>query len=225
MPDAYSMRPLRIAAILLLGAALSFLGLPARAVESLQVLALFQDKAMLRIDGENRLLRAGEVSAEGVRLIAADARRAVVEVSGEQRELTLGGHIATEFQSREAREVRILRDVSGAFLTTGTINGRRVEMMVDTGATVVALGSADAKRLGIPYRMEGRPVGVATASGSATGYLVTLDSVQVGEILVRNVEATVIDGAGPPKVLLGMSFLGRVEMQNSGAVLLLKKRH
>lgn len=225
MPDFRPVRWLRAAAIQLLGAAAMMLGPVACAVESLQVLALFQDKAMLRIDGENRLLKAGDVSPEGVGLISADARRAVVEVSGEQRVMTLGAHIATEFERREATEVRILRDASGAFLTTGTINGRMVEMMVDTGATVVAMGGADAKRLGIPYRMEGRPVRVATASGSATGYLVTLDRVQVGEILVRDVNATVIDGAGPPKVLLGMSFLDRVEMQNSGAVLLLKKRN
>ena len=64
--------------------------------------------------------------------------------------------------------------------------------------------------------------GVKTASGTATGYLVELDRVQVGEIVLRNVGATVIDGAGPPKVLLGMSFLSRLsgyEVRSDGLVL------
>lgn len=213
-------------AALLLGAlALLFGAAGAQSVERLRVLALFQGKAMLEIDGQTRLLAAGETGAEGVKLVSANARGAVVEVAGERRELALGQHVATEFVRRDAREVRIVRDASGAFVTTGTINGRLVEMMVDTGATVVAMGAADAARLGIPYEKEGRPVGVATASGSTTGYLVSLDRVQVGEILARNVPATVIEGAGPPRILLGMSFLDRVEMQHRGAVLLLRKKH
>ena len=212
-------------AVILLSAFGSLGVTPASAVERLQVLALFTDKAMIRVDGKNILLKAGETGAEGVKLISANAREAVVEVKGEQSVVRLGEHVGTGFQQPEAREVRILPDATGAFMITGAINGRMVDMMVDTGATVVAMGASEAKRIGIPYRMEGRPVSVNTAAGMATGYLVALDRVQVGEIILRNVNAAVIDGAGPPKVLLGMSFLNQVDMQNQGRMLLLRKRN
>ena len=81
-----------------------------------------------------------------------------------------------------------------------------------------------AKRLGIPYKLEGNPIHVNTASGVAAAYDVTLDRVQVGDIILKNVRGFVVDSNGPTRVLLGMSFLNQVKMEDQGSVLLLEKR-
>jgi aspartyl protease family protein len=204
---------------------LASFSLNAWAVERVRVMALFQDKAMLEIDGKNRLLRTGETSPEGVRLISADAREAVIEVDGEQQSYQLNTQVGGSYKEPESREAQIWRDNTGSFTTVGSINGRTVNMLVDTGATSVAMSEREAKRLGIPYRLRGKRVMVGTASGQALGYEVTLDQVQVGQVLLRNVGAMVIEGDSPREVLLGMTFLSRVQMDNQGTVMILRSNY
>ena len=194
------------------------------AVKRLRVVALFPDKAMVEIDGKQRFLRAGKPSPEGVLLISADAHGAVLEVDGRREKYELGSHVGGSFSAPKLREVRIMRANNGAYLTSGSINGRSVDMLVDTGATSVAMSETEAKRLGIQYRLEGRETGVNTASGFARAYAVTLDRVKVGAIQLLNIEAMVIEGSAPKRVLLGMSFLSQVEMDNQGSVLLLRAK-
>ncbi|MES9843580.1 MAG: TIGR02281 family clan AA aspartic protease [Candidatus Sedimenticola sp. PURPLELP] len=210
----------------ILAALLTFaLAGPAAAVESVRVMALFPGKAMLQVDGSNRLLKAGQSTPEGVKLISATPSEAVLEISGKQETYALGSVVGGSFAKPEMREVKISRSSNGAFMTPGTINGRLVDMMVDTGATVVAMSEVEAKRLSIPYRLEGRKSGVRTASGVAQAYAIMLDSVQVGSIQLQNVEGTVIKGSSPTQVLLGMSFLKRIEMENQGNLLLLRRKY
>lgn len=194
------------------------------AVEKIKVMALFSGKAMVEIDGRNRLLKVGEKNPDGVLLISADAREAVIEIAGRRETYQLGSSVGGHFAEPERREVIIPRDVSGAFFTVGSINGRTTDMLVDTGATVVAMSEPEARRLGIAYRLEGKKAGVSTASGETGGYLVMLDRVQVGEIQLSNVQAIVVEGNSPQRVLLGMSFLNRVEMLNQGNMLRLRKK-
>ncbi|MGD8914632.1 MAG: TIGR02281 family clan AA aspartic protease [Candidatus Thiodiazotropha sp.] len=194
------------------------------AVDRVVVEALFTDKAMVSIDGVRRLLKLDKPSPEGVRLISASSKEAVLEVDGERRTYPLGGHITTRFSKPEVVTAKVWRDQTGAYTTVGTINGRTVNFMVDTGATAVAMHANQAKRLGIPYRLEGKKIYVNTASGTAAAYDVTLDRVQVGDITLSNVRGFVVDSNGPARVLLGMSFLNRVKMEDQGAVLLLEKR-
>lgn len=199
--------------------------LEALAVEKIRVMALFQDKAMLEINGKNRLLRKGEISPEGVLLVSATAQEAVIEIEGKRESYQLGNHIGSAFHEPEAKEVKIWKDTSGSFTTVGSINGRTVNMLVDTGATSVALSEREAIRLGIPYRLKGKKMRVSTASGSALGYEITLDRVQVGELLLHNVGAMVIEGDSPREVLLGMTFLNRVQMDNQGTVMVLRRKY
>ncbi|MCB1760572.1 MAG: TIGR02281 family clan AA aspartic protease [Gammaproteobacteria bacterium] len=194
----------------------------AAAVERIKVVALFTDKAMVEIDGVRRLLKAGASSPEGVKLISANARGALIEVDGRREQYRLGASYGGNFARAKAFEVRIARNPQGAFVTVGTINGRQVQMLVDTGATAVAMSEPEARRLGIRYRLNGKRSGVRTASGYARAYQVTLDQVQVGEIALRNIEAVVIEGDSPTQVLLGMSFLRQVEMDVGDAVLVLR---
>lgn len=196
----------------------------ALAVERIVVEALFTDKAMVSIDGVRRLLKLNQPSPEGVLLISASSSEAVLEVDGERMSYPLGGHITTRFSKPEAITAKVWRNQAGAYTTVGTINGRTVNFLVDTGATAVAMHANQAKRLGISYRLEGAPIYVNTASGTAAAYDVVLDRVQVGEITLNNVRGFVIDSNGPTRVLLGMSFLNRVKMEDQGSVLILEKK-
>ncbi|GAB4357114.1 MAG: TIGR02281 family clan AA aspartic protease [Gammaproteobacteria bacterium] len=198
----------------------------ALAVERVRVMALFSGKAALNIDGTQRVLRAGQRSPEGVKLIRADSRSALLEIDGEVVELGLNRTIGGRYRELgSGEEVRIYRNPRGMFTTVGSINGLTVNFLVDTGASQVAMSSVQARRLGLDFRVEGDRGAVTTASGYARAFRVTLDSVKVGAIELRNVEAMVLEGEHPKDVLLGMSFLGRVTMTNSERALILKKKY
>lgn len=211
----------RLIVILLLG----WLGLAtAWAAPRVSVYALFKDKAVLRIDGKQRTLRVGETSPEGIKLVEATSRAAVLEIDGQRVTKPLGSHVGTGLTAPEKTTLKVMKNPSGMYQLNGLINGRSVPFMVDTGATLVAMSSLTADRLGIDYL--GGKVGYAsTASGQEKAYGVTLDSVQVGSIRLTQVEAMVMENSYMQGVLLGMSFLGRLDMQNSNGVLTLRQKY
>jgi aspartyl protease family protein len=108
-------------------------------------------------------------------------------------------------------------------MTLGQINGGTVQFLVDTGATAIAIPSADARRLGINY-LNGQRGYTETANGRATAYRITLDTVTVGGITLHSVEAVVLEGNGLNVALLGMTFLSRTEMKRDGQSMTLVKR-
>lgn len=187
------------------------------------VLGLFKGRAIVNIDGKRRTLKIGKPSPEGVKLISADSQVATLEVDGQQQEYKLGRHVGTSFKKKENAEAKIM-PVNGMYSTAGFINGRPVTFLVDTGATWIAMNSHQARSLGINFRYTGKRAMVSTANGVAPVYRVTLDKVRVGEIELTNVEAGVLEGNSPSEVLLGNSFLNRVEMQRQGQVMLLKQK-
>jgi aspartyl protease family protein len=191
----------------------------------IRVLALFPGKAMLSIDGNRHLLAAGETSPEGIRLLSATAREAEAEVAGERVLLHPGGAVSSTFATPPPKELRVVRNSRGSYAVSGRINGRAVAFLVDTGASSVAMGEDEARRLGIPFELAGDPIRVATASGIIEGYRVILDSVEVGDIRVSNVEGNIVLGRGPDQVLLGMSFLNRLEFENRGNLMLLRQKY
>ncbi len=200
------------------------ISIAAHAVDNIRVMALFPDKAMVEVDGKNRLLKVGKRSPEGLLLISADSKEAVIELDGEQHSYKVGARYGGSFTAGKKREVRIIKDNKGSYYTVGSINGRTVDMLLDTGASSVAMSSVEAKRLGIQYWLTGTKTMVRTASGLANGYTVTLDRVQVGSISLNNVKAMVVEGSSPWTVLLGMTFLNRVEMINTGNVMVLRSK-
>ncbi len=187
-------------------------------------MALFTGKAVVGIDGKQRMLIVGNTSPEGVKLIAANSREAVIEIDGQQQVYQLGSGISAQYKRREsAPEAKIWRS-GHRYITTGLINGLRVNFLLDTGATSVAMSSVTAKQLGIPYRLKGQPMRVSTASGYANAYAINFSSVKVGEIELYNIKGAVVEGDSPQEVLLGMTFLKQVIMEDRGALMLLKKR-
>jgi aspartyl protease family protein len=113
-------------------------------------------------------------------------------------------------------------DGLGHFFTTVLINGVRVRGVIDTGATHVSLGIADAQRMGINY-LQGRRGVSQTANGPSTVYLVVIPHVQIGDIAFSNITGSVhVDPAAQQTpVLVGMSFLRHVDLRRSGNTLLL----
>ena len=189
----------------------------------IMVLGLFKNRAIVNIDGKQRTLKKGKKSPEGVKLISADSDVAVLEVDGKQQEFKLGRHVSTRFKQKNQAEAKIM-PVNGMYSTTGFINGQTVNFLVDTGATWIAMNAHQARSLGINFRYIGKRSYVSTANGVVPVYRVMLDKVRVGEIELTNVEAGVLEGNSPSEVLLGNSFLNRVEMQRQGQVMLLKQR-
>jgi aspartyl protease family protein len=196
------------------------------AIKDIHVVALFKDRVMVMIDGKQRLLRSGDSSPEGVRLVSADSVGAVFEYQGRTLERRLDGRVHAAVDSPQGRDdVLIFRDRRGMFKTVGSINGLPVGFLVDTGASSVAMNSTQARRLGIDFRVQGEPTYVTTASDVTRAYQLKLDVVKVGAIQLRNVTAVVLDGAQPAEVLLGMSFLGRVAMINESDKLILRRKY
>ena len=216
-PSRVRSRVLAIAALLLAGVVVR----EASAVE-LQVVAVSPgSSAEVVIDGRLPVTIAVGETVEGVTLVSADRRGAVVRVGGATKTLPL---VAYRGPVREgAGETITLRaDRAGHFFADGSINGKPVRFLLDTGATTVALCRADAERLGIDYR-RGRPVVAETANGLGRGWRVTLASVSIGGTTLHDVEADVTDSS-MSVALLGMTFLNHFDMQRQGATLVLRRR-
>lgn len=187
-----------------------------------KVIGLFTDKALLQIDGQQKLLRKGE-TFEGVTLISASGRGAVISIDGETRKLGLNQGIQSNYKKPDHAVSRIYPDFQGMYYIAGSINGRPTRFLVDTGATDVTLSGAHATKIGIDYR-RGNKSFAHTAAATVPVWRVKLDSVSVGGIMVPNVDATVIEGSRPQDVLLGNSFLKFTQLQRIGNVMELKQK-
>ena len=165
---------LRIGLVMLL----SVCAVTSSAVSPVEVVGLFKNRAVVRVVGEEKLLRVGETSPAGVTLLQADANGAIVRYKGQQYTLTLSNRVAGNFQEAPNPVVAISADQLGQYRIRGTINNQYVDFLVDTGASVVALSSRTADTLGLDYR-SGQKGAVATAQGMAESYFVTLDQVTI----------------------------------------------
>ena len=185
----------------------------------------FGDKALLVIDGAPRTLAVGSAAGD-VKLLGVQGTEAIVEIKGKRVTLALGGapvNLGGSARSeRNGAQIVLTADGAGHFFTTGTINGKAVRFLVDTGATYIGIGQAEADRLGIDYRT-GRRGFSGTANGAVPVYMVPIASVRVGDVQVYNVEATVLP-ATMTHILLGNSFLTRFQMKRENDTLTLDRR-
>jgi len=113
-------------------------------------------------------------------------------------------------QPASAGSAALERGEDGHWRAESRVNGRKVEMLVDTGATMVVLTQDDARAAGLDVRNLDYTERVRTAGGPARAALVRLERIQVGQVRVRDVEALVIE-RGLSSSLLGMSFLSRLQ--------------
>lgn len=195
---------------------------------SVEVAGRFKDRAVVRINGKQYVLNPGQRSPEGVKLIEARDDGALLEIDGVKREVRMGAVIrplAAPGSAGGDTEVVVYRDISGMYNTVGSINGLAVPFLVDTGASSIAMNDAQARRLGIDYRVVGQKSWAETASGVVPSYQVMLSRVKLGSIELHNVQAIVIEGDQPSRALLGMSFLGRLQILNEGDRMTLRKKY
>ena len=183
-------------------------------------------KALLIVDGSApKIVAAGE-SFNGVKVVSTLGDTAVLMVGGKRLNMRVGDAPASVGEQAGSKssgsKIVLTAGDGGHFLAQGSINGKSVQFMVDTGATAVAMGAAEAKRMGIDYTA-GKPVRMNTANGQALGYLLTLNSVRIGDVEVQNVEAIVAQQA-MPYVLLGNSFLTRFSMRRDNDQMVLERR-
>jgi aspartyl protease family protein len=196
-------------------------------VEKVAVLGLTKDKAVVIVDGKRRVLEVGETSPEGVRLVSASSELAVLEIDGERGTYPLGSRVITANYTsalpRRDRDVttQIWRSPDGMYKVTGSVDGHPVDFVVDTGSTMVTMNKNMATRMGIDY-VKGKPGRSETAGGMIDAYLVKLGKVRVGDIVLENVWAAVLDSDYPHTTLLGMSFLDRLEIRRAGALMELR---
>lgn len=196
---------------------------PAAWATQLTLVGVFGDKAaILAVDGgEPRTVRVGQ-KLGAVLLVSVEGDRATVEVDGKRRVLVRGQTYSTARSATDKQSVVLSAAQGGHFIAEGQINGGSVRFLVDTGASAIALPGSEARRLGIDY-LKGRRGTTQTAAGPTTMYIVTLDTVRIGDIELQRVDAFVIE-QGLNVVLLGMTFLNRVEMKREGQTMTLTRR-
>jgi aspartyl protease family protein len=208
------------AALLLTAAALS-----AHAADSVMLTGTIGSRAILIVNGgAPKTVAVGE-TFQGVKLVALASEQATVEAAGKRVVLrmdtpaSIGGGGGS---GGSGNRIVLPADSRGHFMTQGTINGRTVNFMLDTGATAVALSAADAQRIGLDYS-KGQPVRMNTANGVAPGYRLRLSSVRVGDVEVYDIDAVVTEQS-MPYVLLGNSFINRFSMRRDADQMVLEKR-
>lgn len=180
--------------------------------------------AMLMIDGEARTVEVGN-TVKGVKLVALEDGRAVVEVAGRRQTLVLGAAPARVVPGGTAapRQIVLPMGEGGHYMSIGMINGRVTSFLVDTGATSVSISQIEADRLGLRYA-HGKRIVTQTANGAVPAFVIELASIRVGEVEVRDVSAIVIPGQ-MNYVLLGNSFLNRFQMRRENDVMTLELRY
>lgn len=185
---------------------------------------VFGGKAVLVIDGgAPRTLAPGARSPEGVKLLSVEGDRAWVDIDGRRVQLRIGENVASQRSAEtSASVIHLNADQQGHFSADGAINGVPMKFLLDTGATVIAMDRNQARRAGVDLS-RAEAMRVQTANGVVRAWRVRLASVKLGSVTQANVEAAVMD-AEMPQVLLGMSFLNRMDMQRNGQVMTLRQR-
>ena len=213
---------MKIAIPLLLAAACTF-----AQAQSVTLTGSIGTRAIVIIDGSAPRTMAPGETFKNVRLVSMQGDQAVIEASGKRVVLAMGSPVSVGSSNgggggSGGSRIVLNVDSRGHFMTPGTINGRTVNFMLDTGATTVAMSAADATRIGIDFQ-KGTPVQMNTANGIAQGYRLQLSSVRVGDVEVYDVEA-IVSQQPMPYVLLGNSFIGRFSMRRDAEQLVLDKR-
>lgn len=180
-------------------------------------------KAVLVIDGgPPRTLVPGQ-SLNGVRLLKISRNTVTVDISGKIQEVSLGDHGGMSTTGSGKHSVTLIADSLGHFRGEGAINGHSVSFLVDTGASAVTMDSSTAEQLGLD--LHGAVQGmVGTANGVVQSLRISLESVRLGDVTLYNVDGFIVQ-SNMPGVLLGASFLNRMEMHRDGNTMVLTQRY
>jgi aspartyl protease family protein len=207
--------------------AIALLFATAASAQSVALQGMLGNKALLVVDGgQPRIVAPGD-TVNGVKVVSTSGDTAVLEYGGQRHTLRVGDSPssvgATGAAPGSGSRIVLNAGSGGHFMTAGRINNQQVQFMVDTGATSIAIAEAEAKRLGLAYK-EGVLGGAHTANGPVTVWRIKLASVRIGDVEIREVDATVIPAA-MPFILLGNSFLSRFQMKRENDMMVLERRY
>lgn len=194
----------------------------------INIVGLFNNKALVMINGSGpHHLQAGQTKS-GVKLLSANSDAATLEIEGKRRVLKMGqaAFVAVSPSAPDAvnSPVSLYADQAGHFFGNLTLNGGSFKYIIDSGATNVTLNSDDAKAAKIDYK-QGIKVNMATANGVIPAFKITLNTLKIGTIVLNNVDATVIEGSSPPFILLGMSAQNRLNIKRENSIMTLTKKY
>lgn len=187
---------------------------------NISLVGVIRDHALMTVDGgEPTDYAIGSTIAPGYRLLAVHNDGATITEHGRTVTIAMGRYPA----QNGANQSLVLRaDAVGQFYTNGSINGMSARMLVDTGATHIALPATDAARFGIDYR-KGRPGTASTANGVTNVFRVHIERMRIGEVELRNLEA-IVHESGLPIILLGSNFLDQFSMRREQQEMILTPR-
>jgi aspartyl protease family protein len=215
----------RVVGLLAAGASIAAAHATAHAAahaSTIDVVGVFPDKAVVVVDGgPPRSISVGQ-TVGGWKLVSVGSDSATFAGDAGRRTIGIGSYVAPR-GSHDRSTAVLAADDRGHFVAQGAVNGRATRFLVDTGATIVVLSSAEADRLAIRYR-DAPQAQAATANGNAPYRVVKLDRIRVGEIELTNVDAAVLGGAYNGPNLLGMSFLSRTDVSRDGQNMVLTRR-
>lgn len=204
---------------------LSFMAAGAAGAQTVAMTGSMGTRALLVIDGGTPRAVAAGTTINGVKVVSVTATDAVIEIAGQRRTVQLGASpvsLGGAGGGSSGGRIVLTAGSGGHFSTQGSINGRAVFFMVDTGATSVSMTAAQADAIGLKYRDAPR-VNLNTANGVVVAHTVTLNSVRIGDVEVYNVQG-IVAPRDMPFVLLGNSFLDRFQMKRDNDQLTLDKR-
>jgi len=195
--------------------------------QNVALAGMLGNKALLVVNGAApKSVAAGETHLN-VKVISTSGDQAVLELNGKRHTLRVGDAPVSVGTGGggggKGNRIVLTAGSGGHFMTAGQINGKAVQFMVDTGATVVSMTAADAERIGLDYK-SGQRIQLSTANGVVVGWRTTLSSVRVGDVEVFNVAAAVAV-RDMPYMLLGNSFLTRFQMLRENEEMILVKRY
>ena len=194
----------------------------ASSATSVKVKGLFSGAALLIINGEQVLLKKGKEKF-GVTLVAASSKEAVLEIDGKRQRVGLSRQVGGHYKAATTKIVRVPSKRGGHHWVRGQINGRGVEFLVDTGASLIAMNLSMAKRLNIDYE-SGALSRTQTANGPVEIRVVNLNRVTIGEITYYNIAASVSLNNALTVTLLGNSFLSKVNLSTDNGVLIMEAK-
>ena len=206
--------------------ALASWGVPdAAQAQAVALSGVLGSKALLVVDGGAPKAVAPGETFQGVKVVSVQGDNAVLEIKGQRQTARVGGSpvsVGKPVEPGTGTKIVLSAGSDGHFITQGAINSRPVQFLVDTGATTIGIGIADAERLGLAYK-QGQEVRLETANGVARGWRIRLASVRLNDVEVREVDA-VVTSIAMPYVLLGNSYLTRFQMTRTNQQMVLEKR-
>ena len=159
----------------------------------------------------NILIFAGLMVAAGTYMAQTADRMTAVTPARTTSGSNMAASARIQQPQTSARSLSIPRDARGHFQTEGRIDGQRIDFMIDTGASVIALNEKSAARFGLRPQRGDYNATVATANGTIKAARTRLAMVELGGLVVRDVDAMVLPDEALSENLLGLSFLSKLK--------------